>query len=1647
MDAHLAGKKHRSRVSGRSISLFCRVCEKNFVGGEWDSHISGFAHYLAAAGQQISAEVVPEVGATVPGQTYCELCKRTFDNWTWSSHQTSPVHLRRERYAAFRSVLDEVEKDKHGMTVEGIWDFGVVRENKADAGVFTIATLKTVIPNSRIELKETRLSSTFGSNQRAVYSGFTVTVEGVGRAITQYRPINLRIEFQSSYIGRYEDRLEVVFEDIALKKRFMISRPLRAIVGNPEDHEALKPRAPYVPRSRTVREAETDVIEGVPPPSMEGIRYINRLPLAIIPTDLSSLLSNNSSLSETIRKMRRLYLPSSLNGDTYGRHFKHLIWAEEYKMDRDIERYDIHGATLSKHNVIYYLTVPGLAEKRPSVLVGDRILVQAVGATTNRWFEGHAHVVRKEEVGLRFHSSFAGWSPQQKYTVHFKLNRIPMQRQHQALDTAFTQDRVLFPAQHHVPRVIRTLPPRVYNPLIAANPPQIRAVKSIVNQPPGSAPFVIFGPPGTGKTVTVVEAIRQVLDSNRMAKILVCAPSNSAADLIAQRLQRLTTSQLFRFYAPSRFKDQVPDELLDYTYVRPDGRFSIPPVATMKAYRVVVTTCVSASATETEVMIAIKTMADNARTSSSPGTPSSWAHHPLQCRSESRVEISYLERLMNIDIYDPETGTAVVKLIKNFRSHNAILKFPNDRFYGGDLEPCADEKVIKYYIGSPYLPSKKFPIVFHSIAGKDDREASSPSFFNIDEITQVKSYVEALRADRKYRTTDQDIGVIAPYHAQCVKIRASLRAVADGVKVGSVEEFQGQERRVIIISTVRSSKDFVDMMLDIPWVRCQSSEVQCAVTRAQALLIVIGDPQVLGLTPVAFWESHISGRAHCAAAAEQQIPVEVVPEVGANVPGQKYCELCKWFCIDDSAWAVHQRGRQHARQERYAAFRSVLDEVEKDKHGMTVEGNLNFDIVREAEASVGVLAIAVLKTNIPTSKIELKEVRLSSAFGVNQRVVYSGRFHCDYEGVARTIIHNRPINLKIKFQTSHIGRYEDRLEVVFEDTALKKQFTISRPLRAIVGNPEDHEALKPKAPYVPGAAHDSPLSEIIKRMRRLYLPSNLNGDTYGRHFKHLIWAEEYKMDRDIERYDIHGATLRKHNTIYYLDVPELAEKRPSVLVGDRILVRAAGATEGRWFEGHAHVVQKEEVGLRFHSSFKGWSAQQKYTVHFKLNRIPMRRQHQALDTAFTQDRVLFPARAHQLPGGAQSAPLKMYNSLIATNPPQVRAIQSIVNQPRGSVPFIIFGPEDSDNGGSNTAGLRLQSDGQNSCLRPEQLGADLVAQRLNGLTTRQLFRFYAPSRFKNQVPDGLLEYTHVLPDGHFSVPPVAIMKTYRVIVTTCVSASVASGIGIPRGHFSHIFVDEAGQATETEVMISVKTMADNATNIILSGDPKQLGPIIRSNVARNLGLEISYLERLMNIHVYDPQNGTAVVKLIKNFRSHDAILKFPNDRFYGEFPIVFHSIAGKDDREASSPSFFNIDEITQVKSYVTALRADRKYRTTDQDIGIIAPYHAQCVKIRTSLKAVADGVKVGLLKSSRAVAVTRAQALLIVVGDPQVLGLDPLWRSFLNYIHKNGGWKGPDIPWDPLEPVDGTGYDSRVREAAAAEDEDANVDRPWRDVE
>ena len=141
---------------------------------------------------------------------------------------------------------------------------------------------------------------------------------------------------------------------------------------------------------------------------------------------------------------------------------------------------------------------------------------------------------------------------------------------------------------------------------------------------------------------------------------------------------------------------------------------------------------------------------------------------------------------------DINTITSVVKLIKNWRSHPAILKYPNEQFYKGELEPHGDVVVTHSLLRSHELVTVGFPVVFHAITGADMREANSPSFFNREEASLAKRYVADLRTDQRLKLKDENIGVIAPYHAQVMKIRTLLRKLYSGVKVGSVEEFQGQ---------------------------------------------------------------------------------------------------------------------------------------------------------------------------------------------------------------------------------------------------------------------------------------------------------------------------------------------------------------------------------------------------------------------------------------------------------------------------------------------------------------------------------------------------------------------------------------------------------------------------------------------------------------------------------------------------------------------------------------------------------------------------------------------------------------------------------------------------------------------------------------
>ncbi len=141
---------------------------------------------------------------------------------------------------------------------------------------------------------------------------------------------------------------------------------------------------------------------------------------------------------------------------------------------------------------------------------------------------------------------------------------------------------------------------------------------------------------------------------------------------------------------------------------------------------------------------------------------------------------------------------------------------------------------------------------------------------------------------------------------------------------------------------------------------------------------------------------------------------------------------------------------------------------------------------------------------------------------------------------------------------------------------------------------------------------------------------------------------------------------------------------------------------------------------------------------------------------------------------------------------------------------------------------------------PSNAAADLLLERLAsaGLDSDKLYRLNAHSR-EEDVPEDAQPFS--------IIPGRAKLLAFRVVLSTCSSAGMLQSLNVPVGHFSHIVIDEAAQAEEPLVMVPILAFSDAYTNIILAGDPNQLGPVIKSLVAAKNGLGQSFLGRLMRI--------------------------------------------------------------------------------------------------------------------------------------------------------------------------------------------------------
>lgn len=401
---------------------------------------------------------------------------------------------------------------------------------------------------------------------------------------------------------------------------------------------------------------------------------------------------------------------------------------------------------------------------------------------------------------------------------------------------------------------------------------------------------VIHGPPGTGKTTTVVELIRQAIQ--RGERVLACAPSNVAVDNLLERLI-VVGEEAVRLGHPARVSADLQEHTLDLLVdVHPDVRLARRLVKEAKSLRNRASKRTRAKPArgarretreEASRLIAdarrlearaVTQVLDSADCLCSTLTgldadllkdrrfdlvvideaaqatePACWIpilrgnrivlagdHQQLPPTivspeaARAGLSLSLMERLIHAH------GSAVSRMLTvQYRMHEAIMTFPSSEFYEAGL--VADARVERHLLRDlPRVAENELtgtPLEFIDTAGADLPEEVEPdgsSRLNVGEANVLVRRVEDLLDSG---VGARQIAVIAPYAAQVRRLRELISM--DGLEIDTVDGFQGREKEAVLISLVRSNPEGeIGFLSDV-------RRMNVALTRARRKLIVIGD--------------------------------------------------------------------------------------------------------------------------------------------------------------------------------------------------------------------------------------------------------------------------------------------------------------------------------------------------------------------------------------------------------------------------------------------------------------------------------------------------------------------------------------------------------------------------------------------------------------------------------------------------------------------------------------------------------------------------------------------------------------------------------------------------------------------------------------
>jgi superfamily I DNA and/or RNA helicase len=400
---------------------------------------------------------------------------------------------------------------------------------------------------------------------------------------------------------------------------------------------------------------------------------------------------------------------------------------------------------------------------------------------------------------------------------------------------------------------------------------------------------IIHGPPGTGKTTTLIELMRQIVRNGQ--SVLAVAASNLAVDNMLERLVDAGENAI-RLGHPARVSPALREHTLDelaeihpdmklarkltrdahslrkqaskYFRVKPDPSLrhslreeakqllnearQIEDSVTERIISNAKIVCATATGLDSENFARRKfdwCIMDEASQSVEPSAwiPIQYANRLVLAGDHFQLpptvispeairggfNISMMERLLNIN-------SGLSRLLNvQYRMHQDIMNFSSDVFYEKSLQ--ADETVrtallsdLPQVTSSPLTDS---PVTFIDTAGAsydEEQEPDGDSKLNPLEAELVIKKVQELLA---CGVTSDQIAIISPYSAQVKLLREKLKHL--DIEIDSVDGFQGREKEAVIVSLVRSNREGeVGFLAD-------TRRMNVALTRARRKLIVIGD--------------------------------------------------------------------------------------------------------------------------------------------------------------------------------------------------------------------------------------------------------------------------------------------------------------------------------------------------------------------------------------------------------------------------------------------------------------------------------------------------------------------------------------------------------------------------------------------------------------------------------------------------------------------------------------------------------------------------------------------------------------------------------------------------------------------------------------